>query len=880
MMRVAVVGGGAAGVLAAAHVRRSNPEAQITVIDPSGRPGTGAAYGTNDPTHLLNVPAQRMSAWPDDPDHFCRWLDEHAVTPMASFAPRLAYGRYLREQLATADVRLEIAEVVEVIPGTPVRLLLDDGRSLWADTVVLASGRPKGGMPESLDRAFAPVLSEGSEVSVGKVVVDPWAPGALEALGARRPGSVLVIGSGLTGVDVALHLIARGAVVTLLSRHGTLPHRFRSTGAPAELPNLDAVDDEASLEEVRSALAADLAQARESGLDWRQVIDAMRPRTARLWRCLGWEDQRRFLREDLRDWEVLRHRMPPTIADEIYRALDSGQLVIEAGEVAEVSLRGGGVELVVTTSEQSVRRRGDAVVVATGTAWDRRSLQRSSLWANLLAAEVASLHPSGIGVRIDADGHLIDGAGRTVPNIVCLGSIRQGELWETTAIPEIRTQAAALAALLACDTRERPVRAPALISSAIELSGASASYAEGVRRLLAVQDGASVAFAAAVAEDPNHARAHVALAMIATERPDRAGGPDAVTGHLARARAALAHGSDEDRSHVEAIATWCEKGNVPGTDALIDHLERVPDDAVALLVLAPSIAFAGAGDALPDAWQYVEKFTGVHGEAPWYLGLRAYGRTEQGLWYDAADLADAALQLDPGNGNAAHALSHVHYETDAHGAGLKWLTDWIPGAGNTQRYVPHFQWHAALHELAMGDAPAAARRYAAALAPPHSKDVRCLVDAGSLAWRARLHPDWVTPPDPMPVLSEVGSLAYSPKTPFIAFHALLVLAAANFPGAIRAINVPGATDEQATTLRLIGEGLISLTAGEPRAALDYLLESLPGLSSIGGSRVQQEVILETALAAMLQLGAPGQAARLLSRHRAGPGPSVTRGAVN
>ena len=180
----------------------------------------------------------------------------------------------------------------------------------------------------------------------------------------------------------------------------------------------------------------------------------------------------------------------------------------------------------------------------------------------------------------------------------------------------------------------------------------------------------------------------------------------------------------------------------------------------------------------------------------------------------------------------------------------------------------------------MGDAAAAARRYAAFLAPPQSKDVRCLVDAGSLAWRARLHPDWVTPPDPMTVLAEVGSLAYAPRTPFIAFHALLVLAAANDPAAIRAINVPDATDTQATTLRLIGEGLIALTAGDPRAALDYLLESLAGLPSIGGSRVQQEVVLETALAAMLQLGAPGQAARLLSRHRAAPGPQVTRGAVN
>ena len=108
----------------------------------------------------------------------------------------------------------------------------------------------------------------------------------------------------------------------------------------------------------------------------------------------------------------------------------------------------------------------------------------------------------------------------------------------------------------------------------------------------------------------------------------------------------------------------------------------------------------------------------------------------------------------------------------------------------------------------------------------------------------------------MPVLAEAGSLAYAPQTPFIAFHALLVLAAANDPAAIRAIDVPGATEEQATTLRLIGEGLIALTEGEPRAALDCLLESLSGLPSIGGSRVQQEVVLETALAAMFQ-PAPG-----------------------
>ena len=167
------------------------------------------------------------------------------------------------------------------------------------------------------------------------------------------------------------------------------------------------------------------------------------------------------------------------------------------------------LKLVITTSDASVRRRCDAVVVAAGNWWDRRALNRSPLWSNLLATNVASLHPSGVGVRLDADGYLIDGSGETVPGIVCLGSIRQGELWETTAIPEIRSQAVAIAELIAGDARVRSKRAPRTKSIAPKrkLIGAAASYAEGVRRLLAVQDGASVAFAAAVAEDPDH-RAH------------------------------------------------------------------------------------------------------------------------------------------------------------------------------------------------------------------------------------------------------------------------------------------------------------------------------------------------------------------------------------
>jgi uncharacterized NAD(P)/FAD-binding protein YdhS len=756
--RIVVAGGGAAGVLVAAQLRCRRPDARITMVDSSGRPGTGAAYSTPDPGHLLNVPAERMSAWPERPDDLCRWLDEHGVAVFDGFAPRIAYGRYLGDVLACADVRLEHGEVVWLAPGRPARVGLADGRVLAADGVALATGRPPGTMPESLARAMAPVLTGDRSCAVFE---DPWAPGALGRLVAKKPDRVLVIGSGLTGIDVALHLLARGVEVTLVSRHGELPRRHRACGAPADLPAIAALPASVDLDTLRRALLHDVDAARAAGCDWRQVIDAIRPHTARLWRSLSWNDQRRFLREDLRTWEVVRHRMPPSIGAAIDEAIATGRLTVVAAEVAEARPLDDGVAVTLSTSDGTVTRRDDALVVATGTMWDRRALHSSPLWSSLLDEGYASLHPSGIGVRTDDDGRLLDATGAVVPGVLCLGSIRQGELWESTAIPEIRQQAAAVASLLATaeSTAVTPLPGRLLRREPTRMSPAEAAYAEGVRRLLAVQQGATRAFAAAVDAEPGNARAHAGLALIATERPDRAGGPAAVAGHLGRARAAAASpsASANDRSHVEAIATWCEEGNRAGTAALVAHLERVPDDALALLALAPSIAFAGAGDALPDAWAYVERFASVHGEAPWYLGLLAYGRTEQLRFHDAGDLAEASLEVDPGNGNAAHALSHVHYETDAHGAGLRWLAQWLEEAGRTQRYRPHFHWHAALHELAMGDPAAAARRYAAHLAPPRSTGVRCLVDAGSLTWRARLHPGWVTPPDPLPVLAEAGA---------------------------------------------------------------------------------------------------------------------------
>src|ERR1700684_2910864 len=94
---VAIVGGGASGCLTAAHLARAaslaGTSTDLLLIEPDAV-GRGLAYSTTDPRHRLNVPAKGMSAWPDDPEHFLRWMRRHVQVdyPVGGVAPRLPYG--------------------------------------------------------------------------------------------------------------------------------------------------------------------------------------------------------------------------------------------------------------------------------------------------------------------------------------------------------------------------------------------------------------------------------------------------------------------------------------------------------------------------------------------------------------------------------------------------------------------------------------------------------------------------------------------------------------------------------------------------------------------------------------------------------------------
>lgn len=400
---VAVVGGGCSGVLVARELLRCSDD-DVVVVEP-GELGGGVAYGAARPWHLLNSRAGAMSADPDDPGHFVRWA---GTTPEA-FRPRAEYGRYLRSVLDRAAVahpgRLRVRVGRAAAIGGDATVELADGGVVRADDVVLATGGP---------------AVSAQHVAHPRYVPDPWAPGALDGLPADRP--VLLVGTGLTAVDVALTLTAdgrRGAPVVAVSRRGLLPLTHTAEATPPAVPHLD---DCATLRDVVRAVRA---AAGEAG-DWRPIVDGLRPYLDELWTALTPAERDAFLRHLARPWECHRHRMAPVVATRVAELRAAGLLEIRSGGL-------GGEDVA----------RYAAVVNCAGPG--RLPEAAGALAGGLIRAGIARVGPHGLGLDIDHAGRLVGADGRVGDRLRLIGPLRRGAQWETTAVPEIRAQARRIA---------------------------------------------------------------------------------------------------------------------------------------------------------------------------------------------------------------------------------------------------------------------------------------------------------------------------------------------------------------------------------------------------------------------------------------------------
>jgi len=396
------------------------------LIDGSGRMGRGVAYSTTEPAHLLNVRAEGMSAWAGEPDQFARRYAREGGEPRG-FAQRRFFARYLGELLdhAVASGHVELVEATVTSgkrDGTAWTIELDDGSSVEAKSLVLAVGNEE---PDALG-----AFSE----SGARFIANPWGRDAQDAVAelAASGGAALLVGTGLTMVDLVLSLDAAGhqGRIVALSRRGLAPRAHADfEPAPVETGELP--------QELRQLFR--WLRRRSAKVGWRAAIDSLRPHSHEIWQGLKHEEHRRFLRHARPWWDVHRHRIAPEVGATIARLVGEGRLEIVAGRILGARDAADGIEV-------EYRRRGapasqtEAFAYAFNCTGPLHSISRTKnpLLRRLLDAGEVKPDHLGIGVEVD-------GTCRAGEHLWAMGPLTKGRYWEIIAVPDIREQAAEVA---------------------------------------------------------------------------------------------------------------------------------------------------------------------------------------------------------------------------------------------------------------------------------------------------------------------------------------------------------------------------------------------------------------------------------------------------
>ena len=436
---VVVMGAGFSGVAVATALSRRKRAPRVTLIE-RDRFGQGVAYGTKDAAHLLNVRASNMSVYADKPEDFARWLKDKSGGEPTAFAARKRYGDYIqdvlkrtrRAALFNGGLTRVRDEAVSCRAGSGWwHVGLASGKTIEANGVVLALGN----QPVSGPIVFA---------DAGVPLLDPWDTKEMQRIGK---GDVLLLGAGLTMIDVALSLASRSRTQTVyaLSRRGLTPRMHLDPPrppppTPLHLPH--------SLSQKLHEFRREVRAMAERGEPWQLAVDRMRSVTPALWRGLSLEEQRRFLRHLRVWWDVHRHRAAPEIFERADALQREGRLRVLAGEVMSVERNGRTTEIYHRQRGSLVRHRLEvsAVVNCTGSNLD---LTRSTdpLILQMLTEGLARTHPTGLGFDLDEEARVLDARGKIQGSVYAIGPITAGAFWESTAVPEIRARAAAIAAL-------------------------------------------------------------------------------------------------------------------------------------------------------------------------------------------------------------------------------------------------------------------------------------------------------------------------------------------------------------------------------------------------------------------------------------------------
>lgn len=452
---IAIIGAGFSGTMILANlVRKTHVPCSVIIIDKKESFNKGIAYNPSSTLYLLNVPTKRMSAFPEDPDHFLNWVctsenfSIHSRETLAnSFLPREVYRQYLNsiwsETLVVANAKkIKVHCIYSFVENLTCHnkcfnLLTEDNQKIIASQVALATGNQT---PSNK------VLKNKINYKNKRYFQNPWKTESTKSFESDL--NILIIGNGLTMVDTTLGLVENNFQnkIYALSPNGfnVIPHLHNNIAYTFEV---DLDDPNFSLSYLLRKVKNEVKKLNKLGITAEPVIDALRSKTQEIWKKLTVDEKKSFMRHLRHIWGVSRHRIAPQVYHKIQNLRINKKLVVIAGYIHNIS--DDHTHLTVKLFDKKNKRiktiKVSRIINCTGPQTNLTETD-SLLLNNLYLSGALSQDELKLGTRIDLNTfEIIASNNEKLSNFYTLGVNLKGELWESVAVPELKNQANAVA---------------------------------------------------------------------------------------------------------------------------------------------------------------------------------------------------------------------------------------------------------------------------------------------------------------------------------------------------------------------------------------------------------------------------------------------------
>lgn len=446
MKSIAIIGAGFCGLMTAVNlIKQSTTPIIIYLVENRKEFGKGVAYSTQNDLHLLNVPCIKMSAFSDAPEHFYQWLQKSqeitGINPVHDdFVPRKVYGLYL-QSIFNEYKKIALEKGIELIEinheainilnfENAYKITFKNTQEIIADKILLATGNF---LPRDITINTPEFYQDEAYFK------NPWGE---YIFNNYNPGkSILIIGSGLTMVDIVLSFYQKNhkGKIYVISPHGYIPQvHKKSTIYPAFFNN-DNLPKTAI--EAFKIVKSEIKKAKSENIDWRSVVDSIRPFTQKIWLEFSIFEKQQFMKHLRHKWGVMRHRMPPVVADIFYKMLESQQIEIFAGKIIELVKNNNiTVKFKNRKTNEIQQLNVNKVINCTGPEADINKIE-NQLIQNLIKSGLIKADIMNLGIDATINGNVINNHNEVERNFYTIGTNLKGLLWESTAVPELRVQA-------------------------------------------------------------------------------------------------------------------------------------------------------------------------------------------------------------------------------------------------------------------------------------------------------------------------------------------------------------------------------------------------------------------------------------------------------